>query len=71
MLLNIFLEDLLCLFCLFLLHLLALELEQLGLLIPLCERQLLCLVFELHELARVRCFLTGLCPEPLVKLLDF
>ena len=31
MLLNIFLEDLLCLFCLFLLHLLALELEQLGL----------------------------------------
>ena len=71
MLLNIFFQDLLSLFSFFLLHLLALKLEQFSLFVALRESQLLSLVFELHELAGMRRFLTGLRSEPLMKLLYF
>ena len=70
-LLDILFKHLLCNLCLVLLHLLSLELEELGLLVPLREGKFFSLIQEFHKLSRVGSFLTSFSSYTLMKLLDF
>ena len=58
-------------FILLLLHLLTLDLQELGLLVPLHEHQLTDFVFELHQSTRKLRLVLELAFQFLMQLLDF